>query len=334
VSSYNKSCVNGAPVNPHDFCLNLTDGNRYYDECYFCDINEGKVFDYSDYWCEQEWVNFPPLPNPEDLFLEREPQDCSTYTLAANECNPTAGECSYCYGNGLWKYDSCFDGWYMNGKVCTENACEGYNSYSMAIAGCATTSQCQKGATTMYKCSECAAGYKLENGGCIYDCPYTEITKPTGCKTTEYCDRFGITYFDTTCKVCHEGYRLNNGKCEQTCTYLSMSNLNCSNSTSCVRGSDSGNITYYNCTQCREGYYLSPYDTTCIACEEGKLGARTDEPYDDNECKNLAKSNSGKGGDAGSSSGNVDYIAATSECSGKTYYYCAEIEVEDTGDKK
>ena len=28
VSNYNKTCLDGAPVNAHDFCLNLTDGNR------------------------------------------------------------------------------------------------------------------------------------------------------------------------------------------------------------------------------------------------------------------------------------------------------------------
>ena len=312
VSAYNKSCVNGAPVNPHDFCLNLTDGNRYYDECYFCDINEGKVFDYSDYWCEQEWVNFPPLPNPEDLFLEREPQDCSAYTLAASECDPAAGECSYCYGNGLWKYDSCFDGWYMNGKVCTENACEGFNSLTASISGCMATSSCKQGDTNKYACTSCGEDYTLTAGVCEYTCQYYVDYLSTGCKTMDSCQRGGKTYYSNKCTECYTGYDLSGNSCNMTCSYTSTSKENCVDYEECKRGSAEGLASYYHCSECREGYYLSPYDTTCISCEEGKTGARTEEPYEDRDCQRLFEMANG--------------TAAETSCGGKTYYYCVDVD--------
>lgn len=57
--TYNKTCVDSRPVDSGDYCLNLSDGVRYYDECYSCDLSQGEVYSYDDYWCNHEWIEFP-----------------------------------------------------------------------------------------------------------------------------------------------------------------------------------------------------------------------------------------------------------------------------------
>lgn len=60
---YNKTCVESRPQDSGDYCLNLSDGIRYYDECYSCNLSEGEVYNYDDYWCDHEWVEFPVIGN-------------------------------------------------------------------------------------------------------------------------------------------------------------------------------------------------------------------------------------------------------------------------------
>ena len=60
---YNKTCLDSRPTDSGDYCLNLSDGVRYYDECYSCNLSQGEVYNYDEYWCDLEWVEFPVIGN-------------------------------------------------------------------------------------------------------------------------------------------------------------------------------------------------------------------------------------------------------------------------------
>lgn len=307
-ADFSKTCLSGAPVRAGDYCLNLSDGIRYYDECYFCEINNGEVYNYDDYWCDHEWVNFPSVANVS--IGDTDTTDCSPYNLAADECNPAAGVCSYCYGNGLWKYDSCYDGWTMNSesKLCEENLCAGYPSLYASITGCLETRQCKKGDQTMYACTRCSDEYTLLDGNCERGCVYYLPYKTVGCKEADSCQRGGSIYYDTQCTECYEGYRLSNGQCAASCTYNLSTSEGCLTYESCNRSSASGTVTYYQCTSCENGFGVD-MQGNCINCTEGRLGARTGTPYSNMDCMAIADDDNA--------------IAVSTECGGQTYYFCS-----------
>lgn len=60
-STYDKTCVEGKPDNPGDYCLNPSDNTRYYRRCYTCDRSKNELYDeeYNNYWCSGwGWIDF------------------------------------------------------------------------------------------------------------------------------------------------------------------------------------------------------------------------------------------------------------------------------------
>ena len=108
---------------------------------------------------------------------------------------------------GKQKLESCTNGYTVSGNTCIAATCAGQTS----TTGCKTYSgTCLSGTTTYYLCTECYTGYKLSSNKCTKTCTYTNTTVLT----------------DEYCKNLKQGYN---------------------HADSCVRGSASGNTTYYGC---------------------------------------------------------------------------------------
>ena len=130
---------------------------------------------------------------------------------STQECK--AGSDSY-YGCGT---SGCKSGYIADGKQCVLNQCLDYFS-SSELTNCKTKNDsCNRGDTTVYKCTECNSGYSLNTSGkCdVNQCEgYFTATELTNCKTkNDSCNRGDTTVYK--CTECNSGYSLNtNGKCE------------------------------------------------------------------------------------------------------------------------
>ncbi|MBR1604893.1 MAG: hypothetical protein IJ660_02155, partial [Alphaproteobacteria bacterium] len=118
------------------------------------------------------------------------------------------------YGCGT---SGCKSGYIADGKQCVLNQCLDYFS-SSELTNCKTKNDsCNRGDTTVYKCTECNSGYSLNTTGkCdANQCEgYFTATELTNCKTkNDSCNRGDTTVYK--CTECNSGYSLNTiGKCE------------------------------------------------------------------------------------------------------------------------
>ena len=200
-------------------------------------------------------------------------QTCTyTATSLPSDCKTATGSCLLGSATGTTKYyattcATCNDGWSPNRGQCEVNTCSGYSKTSDTIANCTTTASCQKGNTKVYKCATCDYDYTTDgNGGCKIACEYTITKALSGCQTIDSCTRGGETYYSGTCEVCYDGYRLDGSLCTKVCTLTNKElPTGCSaTSYTCIRGSSSGNTTYYSdtCTSCSAGYEM--LDGKCV----------------------------------------------------------------------
>ena len=137
-------------------------------------------------------------------------QGQATGCTSAQECK--SGSDSY-YGCGT---SGCKSGYVANGNQCDINQCTGYYP-SSEITNCKTRGDtCDKGSTTVYKCTECNSGYSLNTiGKCdANQCEgYTSNTANiTGCSVTLPCQKGSSIVYK--CTSCSTGYQDdNNGGC-------------------------------------------------------------------------------------------------------------------------
>lgn len=173
-----------------------------------------------------------------------------TYCLSCKTSTTTLVQLYYYSGKC---YDSCPDGTYLNGIVC-----------SVCDSNCLT---CK---TTSTNCLTCSSPYKIHNSECVLACPVgTSVEISSVCyDCSNICEQCSGTI--TTCTKCYTGTVLSQGTCIAECpdgyTTTDTSNGECM---ACSTNCKTCLSLTTKCTSCPDGKYLFDSSTCVSTCPSG-----------------------------------------------------------------
>ena len=161
--------------------------------------------------CNTGWVKSGSYCNKAQCNTTTYPYTTQGQAIGCNsvsECKSGTDSYYGCIGG-------CKSGYVANETQCIINQCTDYYP-SSEITNCKTKgNSCNKGGTTVYKCTECNSGYELNSLGKCDACTWNGYTL-TACPANATCDENicgGATKYSQT--GCQDGYELKNGSCQK-----------------------------------------------------------------------------------------------------------------------
>lgn len=185
-----------------------------------------------------------------------------------------------CGSKGIgYCYSTCQAGWYKSGDCeCKQNDCSGFVLETTVGKNCNGTASCKSGETYVYKCTDCAPGYKLNGARCV-DKVCGDLGANYSTTIVDHCTSISVGKIGETycymCSTCEDGYTVSGGTCiADTCSYSKNASI-----ANCIKHSvrRTGLDLCYECTECENGYSLNDAHTVCSpkTCSGGSTSLST-----------------------------------------------------------